>query len=85
MNIAVTFLVLTAAVMHAIWNAFIKRAVDKVAMATSIYGSGLIIDIPGIILFPFPLIRNLATNFRSCFLSFDLEDGVGRNVRGRLF
>ena len=57
MNIAVTFLVLTAAVMHAIWNAFIKRAVDKVAMATSIYGSGLIIDIPGIILFPFPLLE----------------------------
>ncbi len=55
------------------------------AMATLIYGSGLIIAIPGIILFPFPLIRNLATNFRSCFLSFDLEDGVGRNVRGRLF
>ena len=43
--------------MHAIWNAFIKRAADKVAMATLLYGSGLIVAIPGIILFPFPLLE----------------------------
>ncbi len=57
MTVAVTFLILAAAVMHAIWNAFIKRAADKVAMATLIYGSGLIVAIPGIILFPFPLLE----------------------------
>ena len=57
MTSAVTFLVLAAAMMHAIWNAFTKRAADKVVMATLIYGSGLIVAIPGIILFPFPLLE----------------------------
>ena len=57
MTVAVTFLVLAATVMHANWNAFTKRATDKVAMATLIYGSGLIVVVPGIILFPFALLE----------------------------
>ena len=40
--------------MHASWNAFVKRAPDKVAMATLVYGAGLIVAIPGIFYFPLP-------------------------------
>lgn len=40
--------------MHAVWNAYVKRAPDKVAMATLVYGAGLIVAIPGIFIFPLP-------------------------------
>lgn len=54
MNLSVTLLILLSAFMHASWNAFVKRAPDKVAMATLVYGAGLIVAIPGIFYFPLP-------------------------------
>ena len=43
--------------MHASWNAFVKRAPDKVVMATLVYGAGLIVAIPGIFYFPLPTVE----------------------------
>jgi len=40
--------------MHASWNAFVKRAPDKVAMATLVYGAGLVVAVPGVFYFPLP-------------------------------
>lgn len=54
MTITATLLILSAAVMHAVWNAYVKRADDKVAMATLVYGAGLIVAIPGVLVFPLP-------------------------------
>jgi drug/metabolite transporter (DMT)-like permease len=54
MTITVTLLILLAAMMHATWNAFIKRAPDKVAMSTLVYSAGMIVAIPGIFIFPLP-------------------------------
>ena len=48
MTVAVTALLLIAALIHASWNAFIKGARDPVAMAAVIYGSEAMLMVPAL-------------------------------------
>ena len=50
MTLTVTLLVLSAAVMHATWNAFVKAGNDKAVMQCLVIFFG---GIPGLIILPF--------------------------------
>lgn len=50
-----TFLVLTAAVLHASWNALLKRTGDGLVLIAVISAASAVIGIAGIFLFPLPM------------------------------
>ncbi len=52
MSVGIIFLLLLAALTHAVWNAMVKGAHDSVAMATWAYGGGAILAAPFLFFLP---------------------------------